>query len=109
MVTDEEVLAFFRDELSTPVSWAGKVEHLELDTPLQDYAEGDELPYANNDYDKKFGVDVSIIDMSIYYPWENLSLRERWFKYKKADVNKTRKPLTVRMFAESAKAGRWLY
>lgn len=32
MVTDEEVLAFFRDELSTPVSWAGKVEHLELDT-----------------------------------------------------------------------------
>lgn len=82
MVTDEEVLAFFRDELSTPVSWAGKVEHLELDTPLQDYAEGDELPYAINDYDKKFGVDVSIIDMSIYYPWENLSLRERWFKYK---------------------------
>ncbi|HGM6897099.1 DUF1493 family protein [Serratia marcescens] len=109
MVTDEEVLAFFRDELSTPTSWAGKVERLELDTPLQDYAEGDELPYAINDYDKKFGVDVSIIDMSIYYPWENLSFRERWFKYKKADVNKTRKPLTVRMFAESAKAGRWLY
>jgi hypothetical protein len=109
MVTDEEVLAFFREELSTPVSWAGKVEHLDLDTPLQDYAEGDELPYAINDYDEKFGVDVSVIDMSIYFPWENLSIWERWFKYKKTNVMKSRKPLTVRMFAESAKAGRWLY
>ncbi|HHG7337129.1 DUF1493 family protein, partial [Klebsiella pneumoniae] len=25
------------------------------------------------------------------------------------DVEKTRKPLTIKMFAESAKAGKWLY
>ncbi|EAB0081520.1 DUF1493 family protein, partial [Salmonella enterica] len=25
------------------------------------------------------------------------------------DVERTRKPLTIRMFSESAKAGKWLY
>ncbi|MFH3733530.1 DUF1493 family protein, partial [Acinetobacter baumannii] len=33
----------------------------------------------------------------------------RWFKEKREDVEKTRKPLTIKMFAESAKAGKWLY
>ncbi|HCB9328373.1 DUF1493 family protein, partial [Klebsiella pneumoniae] len=28
---------------------------------------------------------------------------------KREDVEKTRKPLTIKMFAESAKAGKWLY
>ena len=31
------------------------------------------------------------------------------FKVKREDVEKTRKPLTIKMFAESAKAGKWLY
>jgi hypothetical protein len=109
MVTTEEVLEFFRNELSTPVTWKGKIEQLELDTLLQDYAEGDEFPYAIEDYAEKFGVDVSVIDMTHYYPWENLSLWDRWFKCKKNEIDKGRKPLTIRMFAESAKAGKWLY
>ncbi|EAU8046654.1 DUF1493 family protein, partial [Salmonella enterica] len=25
------------------------------------------------------------------------------------DIERTRKPLTIRMFSESAKAGKWLY
>ncbi|EDF5043527.1 DUF1493 family protein, partial [Salmonella enterica] len=28
---------------------------------------------------------------------------------KREDVERTRTPLTIRMFSESAKAGRWLY
>ncbi|RIU99572.1 DUF1493 family protein [Klebsiella pneumoniae] len=28
---------------------------------------------------------------------------------KREDVEKMRKPLTIKMFAESAKAGKWLY
>ncbi|AVJ17382.1 DUF1493 family protein [Serratia sp. JUb9] len=109
MVTEQEVLDFFRDELSVPLTWTMKMVPLELDTMLQDYAVGDEFFYAIEDYAEKFDVDVSSIDMRYYYPWENLSRWERWTKYQKADVEKTRKPLTVRMFAESAKAGRWLY
>ena len=33
----------------------------------------------------------------------------RWFKVKREDVERTREPLTVKMFAESAEAGKWLY
>ncbi|HBU0309811.1 TPA: DUF1493 family protein, partial [Klebsiella pneumoniae] len=46
---------------------------------------------------------------SCYFPWENTPMLTRWFKVKREDVEKTRKPLTIKMFAESAKAGKWLY
>lgn len=106
---EDNVLAFFRDELSVPLASNFKPVQLEMDTVLQDYAEPDEFPYAIEKYDQVFGVDVSAIDMKHYYPWENLPRLTRWFKAKRSDVEQTRKPLTVRMFAESAKAGRWLY
>ncbi|QKJ86192.1 DUF1493 family protein [Paramixta manurensis] len=111
MVTDEEVLAFFRHELSLPVTWRGEKIHLEMDTLLQDYSSGDELPYAVEDYGDKFGVDISKIDMHYYFPWENTPFSKRMFKSRKCrdEIIATRKPLTVRMFAESAKAGHWLY
>lgn len=106
---EEQVLAFFRDELSLPLDDDFKPVTLEMDTVLQDYAEPDEFPYAIEKYDEAFGVDVSAINMAHYYPWENLPRLTRWFKAKREEVEKTRKPLTVKMFAESAKAGRWLY
>lgn len=106
---EEQVLAFFRDELSTLMSDDWKEVPLEFDTLLQDYAEGDEFSYAVEDYDKRFSVDVSKINWVHYFPWENLPFLTRWFKAKRKEVVKTRKPLTVRMFAESAKAGKWLY
>ncbi|WP_428943514.1 DUF1493 family protein [Pantoea sp. FN060301] len=106
---EEQVLSFFRDELSIVMSDDWKEIPLELDTLLQDYAEGDEFPYAVEDYGKRFDVDVSDIHWRHYFPWENLPLLTRWFKTKRKEVEKTRKPLTVRMFAESAKAGRWIY
>ncbi|HBQ6416681.1 TPA: DUF1493 family protein [Klebsiella pneumoniae] len=33
----------------------------------------------------------------------------RWFKLKREDVKRPRKPLTVKIFAESAEAGKWLH
>lgn len=106
---EKQVLDFFRDELSILVSDDWREIPLELDTILQDYAEGDEFPYAVESYDNKFGVDTSKINWVPYFPWENLPLLTRWFKARREEVEKTRKPLTVRMFAESAKAGKWLY
>lgn len=46
MVKDNEVLEFFRGELSLAVTFTFKLIPIELDTPLQGYAEWDELPYA---------------------------------------------------------------
>ncbi|EJY8378480.1 DUF1493 family protein, partial [Cronobacter sakazakii] len=42
-------------------------------------------------------------------PWEYKSCLQRWFKLNKKEVELTRRPLTIRMFAASAQAGKWLY
>ena len=60
-------------------------------------------------FEKKFNVDLSQVKWSYYFPWENTPLLTRWFRLKREDVERTRKPLTIRMFSESAKAGKWLY
>lgn len=111
MVTETEVLEFFRGELSVPVSWKSGKILLEMDTVLQDYAELDELPYAIDDYSEKFGIDISAMDFQVYYPAVEASIFKRIFKRDQIEdeMKKIRKPLTVRMFAESAKAGCWLY
>jgi len=111
MVTDQEVLDFFRKELSTPISWKLKLIPLELDTHLQDYCTPDELPYAIEDFGDKFGVDVSVIDMDYYCSLIKISFFKRLIKGRaiKEHIISHRPPFTVRMFAESAKAGRWLY
>lgn len=107
MATDKEVLEFFRSKLSLMTTLSLKPIPIELDTPLQGYAEWDELPYAIEKFGEKFNVDVSVINFDIYYPWEIPWFFRKWFT--KKPIKQTAKPLTVRMFAESAKAGRWLY
>ena len=107
MVTDNEVLEFFRGELSLAVTFTFKPIPIELDTPLQGYAEWDELPYAIEDFGEKYNVEVSVIDFEAYYPRERESVYRKWFT--KEPIKQVLKPLTVRMFAESARAGHWLY
>jgi len=107
MVTDEEVLAFFRKELSLMTTLTMKPIPIEMDTPLQGYADDDELGDAIEKYDEVFGVDVSDLDMAHYYPWELEWFFRKWFT--REPLRQISKPLTVRMFAESAKAGKWLY
>ncbi|KGT95649.1 cytoplasmic protein [Erwinia typographi] len=111
MVTETDVLEFFRGELSVPVSFKTGRVPLEMDTVLQDYAELDELPYAIDDYSEKFSVDISAMNIQAYYPSVEASLFSRLFKSRQIndDMKRIRKPLTVRMFTESAKAGKWLY
>ncbi len=80
---------------------------LGLDDVLQEYAEADDLVIAINKYDEHFKVDVSAMNLDNYYPWNIPWFFRKWFT--KKPVVQTSKPLTVRMFAESAKAGRWLF
>ncbi|CNI33404.1 Protein of uncharacterised function (DUF1493) [Yersinia aldovae] len=111
MVTEAEVLAFFSDELSVPLTWAFKKTPLELDTLLQDYAANDELIDTVEEYSKAFGIDMSYIDFSRYFPLDFIPFINKVIMSRKQKLSliSTREPLTVRMFAESAKAGRWLY
>lgn len=70
MLATDEVLAFFRNELSLISTITMTPIPIELDTPLQSYAEPDEIGDAIEKYDLVFSVDVSIIDMKHYYPWK---------------------------------------
>ncbi|GAL56821.1 hypothetical protein EV102420_02_04260 [Pseudescherichia vulneris NBRC 102420] len=107
MVTDSEVLDLFRDELPVMGTLTGKMIPLQLDDALQAYTEFDDLSFAIDKYSKKYEVDVSVIDFSAYYPWEIEWFFRKWFT--KKPIRQTTEPLTVKMFAESARAGEWLY
>jgi len=107
MVTDSEVLEFFRDDLPRMGTLKGKMIPLQLDDALQAYTEFDDLFLTIDKYSKKYEVDVSVIDYSAYYPWEIEWFFRKWFT--KKPIRQTAEPLTVKMFAESARAGKWLY
>ena len=111
MVPDDEVLNFFRNELSVPVNWKWRPIRLELDTHLQDYCAPDELPFVIEDFGKKFGIDVSEIDMNYFCPIIKIPFLKRLAGGReiKRKIVSERPLFTVRMFAESAKAGKWLY
>ena len=104
----EEVLALFRKEISADVGGGWNEIPLELDDDLFD-APGDDLHDALDKFEDRFNVDLSAVKWSSYFPWENTPRLTRWFKAKREDVESSRKPSTIRMFAESAKAGKWLY
>lgn len=102
------VLELFNDEVSHDIDRNGNEIPLELDSSLYELA-GDDLHAVLDRYEKEFNVDLSNVDWSCYYPWQNLPFFTRHFKVKREEVEATRLPLTIRMFAESAEAGRWLY
>lgn len=108
MTIQDEVLAMFRDEIPGYLDENWKEIPLEFDSDLFD-SPGDDFEDALEKYQEIFKVDLTFVNWPHYFPWENTPLFTRCFKAKRKEVEKTRKPLTVRMFAESASAGRWLY
>ena len=105
---ETRVLALFNDEISLELDQNWNEILLDMDYDLFD-APGDDLFSALKRYEKEFNVNISCIDWHRYFPWENTPGVKRWFTLKRKDVEATRVPLTVRMFAESAKAGKCLY
>ena len=108
MKIQDAVLELFRKEIPGEEDKNGKEILLELDTDLFDEPR-DDLLDAIEAFQKAFDVDLSEVNWTRYFPWENTPLLTRWFKAKREEVEATRLPLTVRMFAESAEAGKWLF
>ncbi|ENZ4284433.1 DUF1493 family protein [Citrobacter farmeri] len=108
MKIQDAVLELFRKEIPGEEDKNGKEILLELDTDLFDEPR-DDLSDAIEAFQKAFDVDLSEVNWTRYFPWENTPLLTRWFKAKREEVEATRLPLTVRMFAESAEAGKWLF
>lgn len=107
MVTDEEVLRFFQNELPISGLLPTKENRVKMDEALQEYAEEEDLFPAINKYAQVFNIDLSVMNIENYYPWKTAWFFRRGFTQK--PLEQISKPLTVRMFAEPAKAGRWLY
>ncbi|MDR7343516.1 hypothetical protein J2X14_001928 [Pantoea alhagi] len=107
MVTDEAVLSFFREQLPVLGLLPTQNNLLSIDDILQEYTEPEDLLPVISKYEHVFGVDISSMNIDNYYPWKVSWFFRKWFT--KKPIKQTSHPLTVRMFSESAKAGRWLY
>lgn len=107
MVTDEKVLNFFRRELPVVKSLLMKSILLDAETILQEYAETEDLAMTIDKFSEEFDIDVSSLNIENYLPWNIPWFFRSWFT--KKPVSRSKRPLTVRMFAESARSGRWLY
>lgn len=107
MVTESDVLTFFQDELPISGLLPTKNNAVGMDDVLQEYTEQEDLFPAIDKFAHHFSVDLSVMGINSYYPWVTTWFFRKWFTSK--PVIQAKKPLTVRMFFESAKAGRWLY
>ncbi|EIC00076.1 DUF1493 family protein [Pantoea sp. Sc1] len=107
MVTDNEVLTFFQDELPILGWLPTKDNAVGFDDVLQDYTEQEDLIISIEKFGKEFDIDLSRMDIDRYFPWKTPWFFRKWFTNKA--IIQTKKPLTVKMFADSAKAGKWLY
>ncbi|MFJ3458827.1 DUF1493 family protein [Scandinavium goeteborgense] len=106
MAIEDEVLTFFRRELPEQATWAFKSIPLQPDDILQDYCDSDDIIYAINKFFDEFCLDPETMNLDNYFPWKTPYFFRKWFTQK--PLVQSSKPLKVRMFAEAARAGRWL-
>lgn len=108
MVTDEDVITWYRERFNKPALFTGKTWPVTLDTSLStgNYLWASETGAdIMSEYFKHFDVDPSNFDFYKYWPEETFILYALFTSGKDDEPE----PLTLRMLAESAKAGRWLY
>ncbi|MFE8103114.1 DUF1493 family protein [Brenneria goodwinii] len=104
---DERVLAFFRKHLpDAKVLFSKRIERVNFDTVLQDFDDEEYILEAVNAFHDEFNIDMTVMDWKAYFPWNEIGI---WDFLKGKKIVNDKKHLTVRMFAESVKAGRWLY
>ncbi|EOU9559727.1 DUF1493 family protein [Cronobacter dublinensis] len=102
-ISDEDIKATILKELPRVTSFTLKKQEPDTDTPLQDIFEVEDIAEMAQALFSHFGTEHSRFDLTTYFPWKTPGL----FSRKPVIQDKT--PLTIRMFVESVKAGRWLY
>ncbi|WP_336277329.1 DUF1493 family protein [Cronobacter dublinensis] len=102
-ISDEDIKATILNELPRVTSFTLKKQEPDIDTPLQDIFEVEDIAEMAQALFSHFGTEHSRFDLTTYFPWKTPGL----FSRKPVIQDKT--PLTIRMFVESVKAGRWLY
>ncbi|EOL8970540.1 DUF1493 family protein [Cronobacter dublinensis] len=102
-ISDEDIKATILNELPRVTSFTLKKQEPDIDTPLQEIFEVEDIAEMAQTLFSHFGTEHSRFDLTAYFPWKTPGL----FSRKPVIQDKT--PLTIRMFVESVKAGRWVY
>ncbi|EOC1299776.1 DUF1493 family protein [Cronobacter dublinensis] len=102
-ISDEDIKATILNELPRVTSFTLKKQEPDIDIPLQEIFEVEDIAEMAQTLFSHFGTEHSRFDLTAYFPWKTPGL----FSRKPVIQDKT--PLTIRMFVESVKAGRWLY
>jgi len=108
MVTDEDVMSWYSSRFNKPALFTRKTWPVSLDTSLTtgDYIWASETgAEIMSEYFMRFNVDPGNFDFYRYWPEETFILYALFTSGKDDEPE----PLTLRMLAESAKAGKWLY
>ncbi len=102
-ISDEDIQAMILKELPRVTSFTFKKQEPDIDTPLQEIFEVEDIAEMAQALFSHFGTEHSRFDLTAYFPWKTPGL------FSRKPVLQDKAPLTVRMFVESVKAGRWLY
>ncbi|EJC1153094.1 DUF1493 family protein [Cronobacter sakazakii] len=102
-VSDEDIQSMILKELPLVTSFTLKKQEPDLDSPLQEVFEVEDIAEMAQILFSHFGTEHSRFDLAAYYPWKTQGL------FSRKPVIQDKPPLTIRMFVESVKAGRWLY
>ncbi|WP_105659525.1 DUF1493 family protein [Cronobacter dublinensis] len=102
-ISDEDIKVTILNELPRVTSFTLKKQEPDLDSPLQEMFEVEDIAEMAQTLFSHVGTEHSRFDLTAYFPWKTPGL----FSRKPVIQDKT--PLTIRMFMESVKAGRWLY
>ncbi|EOU9602620.1 DUF1493 family protein [Cronobacter dublinensis] len=102
-ISDEDIKATILKELPRVTSFTLKKQEPDIDTPLQEIFEVEDIAEMAQSLFSHFGTEHSCFDLTAYFPWKTPGL----FSRKPVIQDKT--PLTIRMFVESVKVGRWVY
>lgn len=104
---EKVVYEFIQSELPLVTTILLKKVPVGIDLPLQQLHEADDVAEMANKYFREFNVDPAGFTLEHYFPWKTAGFMRRWFNAE--PIGQDKQPLTVKMFAESAKAGKWLY
>lgn len=102
-VTPDAVREFILRELPLVTTFLFKKIEIGEDDILQEQYEADDIAEMAEKFFKDFNVQPAGFDLTAYFPWKNSSL------FSRTPVKHNKEPLTIRMFIESARAGRWLF
>ena len=100
--SDDQYRAFILDNLPR-VTALFKTVDISDDKALQETFEREDISDLVDALSKKLSVNCDNFHMDNHFPWKPKTF------FTKKNNNADKVPLTLRMFIDSAKAGRWLY